>query len=382
MYPDPDDLVIASGAITVDRDHHRVDTEAAAASDNLDTVTGPHAIGTRIWLLPANDARTIVVRHNVGNIICPNGQNLSLAEDDDYVELLRIGTNWVVAGYKSQALQGGGTFLGLTMVDATELTISAGGAVAATQTYHTVDTNGDAAQDDLDTITGGTAGGFLVLRPEAATRTVTLRHSIGANGIATPTGRSIDLPEITDFAILFFNGTQWIVLAASTLADVPSTLTIAAGAVAAVRAHHAIDTEAAAATDDLVTITGGRSGQYLLIRAANAARTVRITHSVVANGIATPGGYDIVLAEATDWALLVHDGTQWGVVGHSELNPTQILDPGNAGAIPVNRSGVCALTTAAGGETRTLAIPSRLGQRLTLIHGIDGGAVTVTVASA
>lgn len=60
-----------------------------------------------------------------------------------------------------------------------------------------------------------------------------------------------------------------------------------------------------------------------------------------------------------------------------------IADPGNAGAIPVVRSGNCALTTGAGAETRTLAIPAAAGITLSISHDVDGGgAATVTVASA
>jgi len=58
-----------------------------------------------------------------------------------------------------------------------------------------------------------------------------------------------------------------------------------------------------------------------------------------------------------------------------------IADPGNAGAIPVTTNGYCALTTA-GAETRTLAIPTFTGQRLTITLDTDGGDAVVTVASA
>ena len=38
--------------------------------------------------------------------------------------------------------------------------------------------------------------------------------------------------------------------------------------------------------------------------------------------------------------------------------------------------------TSAGAETRTLAIPTFVGQRLTLFHSVDGGAIVLTVAQA
>ena len=60
-----------------------------------------------------------------------------------------------------------------------------------------------------------------------------------------------------------------------------------------------------------------------------------------------------------------------------------IDDPGDAGAIPVTASGVCALTTVeGGGETRTLAIPAFVGQQLALTLDVDGGDCVVTVAAA
>lgn len=58
-----------------------------------------------------------------------------------------------------------------------------------------------------------------------------------------------------------------------------------------------------------------------------------------------------------------------------------ITDPGDAGAIPVTRSGTCAIVTAAA-ETRTLAIPTFVNQRLVLYLKTDGGDCVVTVASA
>lgn len=67
---------------------------------------------------------------------------------------------------------------------------------------------------------------------------------------------------------------------------------------------------------------------------------------------------------------------------YPNIGGVQIADPGNATkAIPVTRSGVCAITTA-GAETRTLAIPSFVGQRITLCLNVDGGDCVITVASA
>ncbi len=59
-----------------------------------------------------------------------------------------------------------------------------------------------------------------------------------------------------------------------------------------------------------------------------------------------------------------------------------IADPGDAAAIPVTLSGLCALTSGAVGETRTLPIPTKDNQQITLCMNVDGGGdIAVTVAS-
>jgi DUF4097 and DUF4098 domain-containing protein YvlB len=62
----------------------------------------------------------------------------------------------------------------------TELTISSG-AITPTQNYHSVDTEGNAATDNLDTIsiTNATDGFILFLRQNNDARDVTIRHAIG-----------------------------------------------------------------------------------------------------------------------------------------------------------------------------------------------------------
>lgn len=61
--------------------------------------------------------------------------------------------------------------------------------------------------------------------------------------------------------------------------------------------------------------------------------------------------------------------------------PVLIADPGDGNAIPVTRSGQVAITTA-GAETRTLAIPTLPGQRLTISMDVDVDDAVITVASA
>ena len=122
------------------------------------------------------------------------------------------GTTWL----PFQTSGPGGTQSDLIFDAATELTIAAG-IVTATQGYHRIDTEADAASDALDSILGGTAGELLILRAESAARTVVVTHGVGANLIACPGGLSVSLAEATDWVLLAYNGTQWAVLAGSTL---------------------------------------------------------------------------------------------------------------------------------------------------------------------
>lgn len=88
-------------------------------------------------------------------------------------------------------------------------------------------------------------------------------------------------------------------------------------------------------------------------------------------------GYAVGAATATNGTVRVRT-EQPG--GQSSIR-TAITDPGNAGAIPVTKSGYVAIVTA-GSETRTLAAPSFIGQELLLYIKTDGGTCVVTVASA
>jgi len=74
-----------------------------------------------------------------------------------------------------------------------------------------------------------------------------------------------------------------------------------------------------------------------------------------------------------------------GTIGQHGFTPTDnvgLVDPGDAGAIPVDQgSGTCNLVSA-GAETRTLAAPDFEGQILHLYGKTVAGTITITVATA
>ena len=81
-------------------------------------------------------------------------------------------------------------------------------------------------------------------------------------------------------------------------------------------------------------------------------------------------------------AFTANDEVEAVIAEILQLVPVDIADPGDAGAIPVTRSGTVAITTTGVVDTRTIAIPTFSGQRITLSLDVDAGDAVVTVASA
>lgn len=97
IIPDQTELTISSGVITPTNMHHSVDTESDAASDDLDTITAPASfpLFNLLIIRPADDARSVVVKHNVGNIILSGGADITLDDVTDHLLLFYDGTQWV-----------------------------------------------------------------------------------------------------------------------------------------------------------------------------------------------------------------------------------------------------------------------------------------------
>ena len=80
------EVTIAAGAITVDRSFHKVDTEANAATDDLETILGGET-GARLVLKAAHSARTVVLKDGVGNLALA-GADFELDHENDRIELM------------------------------------------------------------------------------------------------------------------------------------------------------------------------------------------------------------------------------------------------------------------------------------------------------
>lgn len=92
-----------------------------------------------------------------------------------------------------------------------------------------------------------------------------------------------------------------------------STLTIASGAITVTKAHHTVETETGAGSDDLDTISGGADGDFLILRAVNGAHTVTLKDGT--GNLKLEG--DCALDNAEDCIELISDGTSWYEVARS-----------------------------------------------------------------
>lgn len=101
-------------------------------------------------------------------------------------------------------------------------------------------------------------------------------------------------------------------------------LTIASGSITPTGVFHTVDTEAASATDDLDTISGGTDGQRLILRTEDSSRDVVLTNS---GNIVTPGAFPFTLSSTSLPASMIYDGelSKWivtagGLIGGNILN--------------------------------------------------------------
>ena len=169
--------------------------KVSAGGDSIETAAYIKAISSGTFSATRNDtALTFATAYSESATekmrIDPNG-NVGIGESSPGVEL-------DVAGRVAIGNQ-------------TELTI-ASGAITITQSYHKVDTEGDASSDDLATINGGgTVGTILVLSAANDSRTVVVKNGTG-NIVC---GADFTLDNSSDTITLIWGGSQWMQISSS-----------------------------------------------------------------------------------------------------------------------------------------------------------------------
>lgn len=114
---------------------------------------------------------------------------------------------------------------------------------------------------------------------------------------------------------------------------------------------------------------------------STAGRIISAANLAAVNAVITAPQGSIALLNDGNLAQNTDGATAWVSRSNQTGLSTIIADPGDTKAIPVVNTGTCALTSA-GAETRTLAIPTAIGQTVVLTMDTDAGDIVVTVASA
>lgn len=130
----------------------------------------------------------------------------------DYILNTHVSSDGSDHTYIDQDITNGSSpVFGTTKLTAvSELTIATG-AITKTQTLHRIDTEANAASDDLDTINSGSDGDFIVLRAENAARTVVLKDGTGNLDLWSG---DVELDDTDKYIILTYDGTllKWVIV--------------------------------------------------------------------------------------------------------------------------------------------------------------------------
>jgi len=120
---------------------------------------------------------------------------------------LRITSTSADVKYSAISGDNNGTALVSDLSEGVELTIATG-AVTSTKLFHRIDTEGDAASDDLDTINGGYEGQVLTIKPANGARTVVAKDGTGNLQLSGSTDFSMD--EAEDTLTMIKSGSSWL----------------------------------------------------------------------------------------------------------------------------------------------------------------------------
>lgn len=211
---DWEELTMASGSIAPTQMLHTVDTEGDASSDTLTNITAV-AGERRLLILRCENPTRVAKLVSSGNIdLAGDDYNLddatrliALVQDSDttWTELSRnfqsLTTLLQALNCNAKKLYG----IGQLGFSASEVTISEG-EITMSAAAHSVDTENDAAADDLEAINGSFGDGeILVLCGEApGSRVVTLKHDATGGNLWLQWGRDYVMDAVGKYIILMY----------------------------------------------------------------------------------------------------------------------------------------------------------------------------------
>lgn len=148
----------------------------------------------------------------------------------------------------------------------------------------------------------------------AATGNIQTNGTLTVDGASTLTGAVTHSSTLTQTGAATFNGNA--IIASFLRLPITSAATIASGTVAlgsgnATATNLKLDTEGAAASDDLDSITGGTDGDIIILSTNSSARDVVVKHSVATDKFQLVGAADYTLATATSKICLQRVSAVW-----------------------------------------------------------------------
>jgi hypothetical protein len=163
----------------------------------------------------------------------------------------------------------------------------------------------------------------------------------GLNYIYQFDATSVQAESVPDYIAPSTGSGRWVLQSAYSTSGVITTqiwnasvpLTISTDAITVTQTIHTIDTEASAASDDLVTINGGTDGQLIVIRAFHTDRSI----VVLETGNILTAGIPITLDSTGKYLMLVYDGglSKWLIAGGNAYQYTHPTGDGNL-HVPAN----------------------------------------------
>lgn len=231
----------------------------------------------------------------------------------------------------------------------TELTL-ASDAITPTKILHSVDTQADAAADDLVTITADAAkvGRLLILRCENAARVVTIKST---GNIKLKDGNLV-LDDVEKFVVLMQHSTTaWVALDKNfqsfgpLLQDLDANgkqilkvgrwslqfgadLELESDAITVTHSGHYLNGQDLVA-DNLKAVNGGTNGQLLLL-SPNSGQVITVYDQSASGGVnilLNAAGSTLVL-NGNDWVLLYYDGSLWSELTRSRTTLSSLVGTG------------------------------------------------------
>lgn len=160
-----------------------------------------------IAFTPAGSITPTNVQWNFGLLSNVNYLTYRYFNGSTVVDVLILNNNGLVEVKSELEVQGFYSF-----ENSTELTI-ASGIVTATKSYHKIDTEGDAATDDLNTINGGSTGRIVIFTSANSARDTTFKHATG--NLRLSQGNDFTLDNINATIQLLYDGSNWIEISRS-----------------------------------------------------------------------------------------------------------------------------------------------------------------------